>query len=52
MILLRLYFEWIKVREELNEGLVGVDEAVEQPDIVGGCDAGLVLWVSVRSRAV
>ena len=52
VILLRLYFEWIKLREELNEALVGFWQAVEQPDFVGGGDAELVLRVSVRSRAV
>ncbi len=52
VILLRVYFEWIKLREELNEALVNFAQAVEQPDIVGGGDAELVLRVSVGSRTV
>ena len=52
VILLRVYFEWIKLREELNEALVEFWQAVEQPDFVSGGDAELVLRVSFGSRTV
>ena len=51
VILLRVYFEWIKLREELDETLVE-SQAVKQPDRVGGGDAELVLWVSFGSTTV
>ena len=52
VILLRVYFEWIKLREELNEALVNSSKRSNNPDIVGGGDAELVLWVSFGSRTV
>ena len=52
VILLRLYFEWIKLREELNEALVGFAKHSNNQICVGGGDAELVLWVSVGSGTV
>ena len=52
VILLRLYFEWIKLREELGEALVGLTKRFEPSNFVGGCDAELVLRVSARGGAV
>ena len=49
VILLRVYFEWIKLREELGVGLVGLTKRSNNQISVGGCDAGVVLWISVRS---
>jgi hypothetical protein len=39
VILLRLCFEWIKLREELSEALVGFTKAIEQSDSVRGSNA-------------
>ena len=52
VILLRLYFEWIKLREELSQGVGGICQTFEQPDLVGGGDAELVLRVSVGRRTI
>ena len=52
VILLRLYFEWIKLREELGEALVGLSQTFEPSNFVGGCDAELVLRVGIRGGAV
>jgi hypothetical protein len=52
VILLRVYFEWIKVRQELSEALGELCQAVKQSDKPCGGDAGVVLRVSVGSRAV
>jgi len=52
VILLRAYFEWIKLREELDETLVEFRKRSNKPDSVGGGDVELVLWVSFGSRTV
>jgi hypothetical protein len=50
VILLRVYFEWIKLREELSLGLDSLTKRSNNQ--ISAVDVMLVLWISVRSPAV
>jgi len=50
MILLRVYFEWIKVREELSGGLESLIKRSNNQIQRGGYDPELFLWLALRAE--